>query len=76
MCLLGCHLPVELQVCLRANKKQNRLFMSIFPCLPDPAIEASKALLVVDAKSKKNAADALVEGSHDRPKGFLSGLHK
>ena len=74
MGLFRCHLPVELQVRLRPNKKQNGLLMRILACLPDPAIQAGEAFLVIDAKSEEDAADALVEGAHDGPEGFLSGL--
>lgn len=74
MGLFRCHLPVKLQVGLGTDEEQNSLFMRILPCLSDPSIKAGKAFLIIDTKSEEDPADALVEGPHNGPKSFLSGL--
>ncbi len=74
MCPLDCDFAVELKVGLGANEEEDSLLVSIFSGLLDPALQTLKGLLVVNAEGEEDAADALVEGSHDGPKGLLTSL--
>jgi hypothetical protein len=72
--LFRSDLPVELEVGFGPHQEQHCLLVGIFPGLVDPAVETGEALLVVDAEGEEDAADALVEGTHDGAEGLLAGL--
>lgn len=72
--LLGGDFAIELEIRFGSDQEEDGLFVGILSGFPDPPLEVAEAVFAIDGEGEEDAADAFVEGSHDGPEGFLSGL--